>query len=316
MIDERILSNDLVKYYEFNLNDIIKYARLSKKAYKVNLKDGNNFFLKESIPNALEKYHFLSTQGVNNVLYPISNISNKYVTRNDSHSFYLNNYYESFNVLDEIKTMKMINELNQLHNLTSIKKQLSPIHARPKFDEITNRLDFKFRVLEDYVRSIESRELYEYSMPILSNYQYFLNAKGELIKLQKRLISTIKNKESVNYVYVHNNPHLDHLLNIKGVYYLTSLENGMVGLSSLDLAKVYVENEKVDLDFKTIIKEHFKNENNLFEYDYFRFLVLFILIKKMNLTSSDYINSTYFTQVGSSIKRYFENFSDNQEEIN
>ena len=84
----------------------------------------------------------------------------------------------------------------------------------------------------------------------------------------------------------------------------------------MDLAKIYIENENLNIDFKNIIREYFKNENNLFGYDYFRFLVLFILIKRINLTESNYINSTLFVQTSESIKRYFANFSDNQEEIN
>ena len=315
MIKDEIFNNDLVSYYEIDLKEIENYIKLTSKTFKISNINGNSFFVKKTIPNALEKYHFLSNQGVNNILYPITNSNNKYVTRNDFHCFYINNYFDSFNVKDEIKTINMYNELNNLHKMTVIKKQLNPVSARPKFDEITNRLDFQFRILEDYVRTIESRNLYDYSMPILANYQYFLNAKGELIKLQRRLIGSIKNKESVDYTYIHNNPHLDHLLNIKGVYYLTSLEKGKIGLSSLDLAKLYVENEHLNIDFKNIIKEYYKNENNLFGYDYFRFLVLIIFIKKINLTSSDYINSTTFIKVANSIKRYFDNFSDNQEEI-
>lgn len=315
-MNERIIQNDLVKYYEISYQDLLEYYKLSQKAYKVTSKNGNSFFLKETIPNALEKYHFLASQGVNNILYPIINNANRYVTRNNNYSFYVNNYYDSFNIKDESKTTNMFNELNQLHKMTCLKKQLNPMLARPKFDEISNRLDFQFRVLEDYVRTIESRNLFDYSMPILSNYHYFLNAKNELIKLQKRVISSIKNKESVEYSYLHNNPHLDHLLNIKGINYLTSLEKGKIGIDSLDIAKLYVENENINIDFKNMIKEHFKNENNLFGYDYFRFLVLLIYIRKINLTSSDYINSIYFTKVGNSIKKYFENFSDYQEEIN
>ena len=80
-------------------------------------------------------------------------------------------------------------------------------------------------------------------------------------------------------------------------------------------AKAMEITEEVTSPTFNIIKEYYKNENNLFGYDYFRFLVLIIFIKKINLTSSDYINSTTFIKVANSIKRYFDNFSDNQEEI-
>lgn len=307
------INKELVKYYEISFSDTLKYVKISHRSYKINSNNGSSFFLKETIPNALEKYHFLESEGVNNVLYPLYNNKNKYVTRDKDFSFYINNYYESFNLKDELKATNMFNELSNLHKMTTLKKQLSPVSARPKFDELTNRLDFTFRVLEDYVREVESRPLHDYSMAILSNYQYLLNAKVELIKLQRRLISSIKNKESVEYSYIHNNPHLDHLLNIKGINYLTSIEKGKIGLSSLDMAKFYVENEHINIDFKKMIKDYFKNENNLFGYDYFRFLVLVIYILRINLTSSDYINSTIFITTSNSLKKYFENFSDNEE---
>lgn len=316
MIRDKLLKQGLVQYYELNLNNNLELSRNSSKSFILSSKEGNSFFLKETIPNALEKYHFLANQGVNNVLYPIMNKNNKYVTKDKNYSFYINNYYDSFVIKDEVKTANMLKELNLLHQMTKIKKQLRVNTARPKFDEVTNRLDFCFRVLEDYVRSIESKPLMDYSMPILSNYQYFLNAKIELIKLQKRIISSIKSKESVEYAFIHNNPHIDHLLNIKGINYLTSIEKGKIGLDSLDLAKIYVENDNLNIDFKELIKGYYKSENNPFGYDYFRFLVLLIFIRRINLTSSDYINSTIFTSTAASLRKYFEYFSDNQEEVN
>ena len=93
--------------------------------------------------------------------------------------------------------------------------------------------------------------------------------------------------------------------------------DGFIELDREGLDK-FVEEYSLAMDGDDIAfcQEYFKNENNLFEYDYFRFLVLFIFIRKVNLTSSNYLNSTMFVQTASSIKRYFDNFSDYQEEIN
>ena len=103
-----------------------------------------------------------------------------------------------------------------------------------KFEEITNRLDYKFKTLENYVRSVEASNLDENTMSVLGNYHYILDAKKELIRLQKRIISVVKAKEGVDYSFIHNNPKLDNLLNIKGAYYLTSIENGKIGIYSLE----------------------------------------------------------------------------------
>ena len=134
------------------------------------------------------------------------------------------------------------------------------------------------------------------------------------MKLQKRLISSIKAHEGVNYSFVHNNPDLDHLLNIKGVNYLSSLDNGKIGINSLDMAKFYVMNEQYDIDFKQLILDKYYDENQLFYYDYFRFLVLVIYIIRMPITIDDYINANSFVDTSESIKRYFKNFLDYKEE--
>lgn len=308
----RKIKSDIVKYYEINLDDL---KILTSNSFVMKDELGNSFFIKETIPNALEKYHFLNNLNCNNILFPILNKNNQFVTRFDATALYVNNYFQTFDIKDELKTNNLIKELDYLHNTTSFKRQLNPFSSRPKFEELTNRLDYQFRILEDYVRSIESKDLNEYSMQILGNYQYILDAKKELVRLQKRIISTIKAKEGVNYNYIHNNPKLDHLLNIKGTNYLTSIEKGKIGISSLDFAKVYIENENLNIDYKSIYKDIFKNENNPFYYDYFRYLILLIYIRRMNISSVEYINGKTFTNTALSIKKYFETFSDYQEDV-
>ena len=81
------------------------------------------------------------------------------------------------------------------------------------------------------------------------------------------------------------------------------------------MAKLYIENENLNIDYKSMFHEIFKNENNPFYYDYFRYLILLIYIRRMNITSAEYINGNTFSTTASSIKKYFENFSDYQEDI-
>ena len=310
--DLRQIKSDIVKYYEISISEL---RALTTNSFLMNDEKGNSFFIKETIPNALEKYHFLRNQSCNNILFPILNKNDKYVTRFDSKALYVNDYYKTFSVKEELMASNMLKELHTLHRTTAFKRQLNPLSSRPKFEEITNRLDYQFRILEDYVRSIESRDLDEYSMQILGNYQYILDAKKELLRLQKRIISSVKAKEGVEYNYIHNNPRLDHLLNIKGCYYLASVEKGKIGISSLDLAKLYIENENLNIDYKSMFHEIFKNENNPFYYDYFRYLILLIYIRRMNITNINYINGNTFMTTAISIKKYFDTFSDYQEDI-
>ena len=308
----RKLTNSIVEYYEIPLEYITK---LGSKSFKYQDESNREYFLKVSPFNASEKFKFLEGLGVDNIIYPHLNIENEYLTRQKGKAFYLTDFYKQNNLIDEVKAQNMLIELQKLHNSSIIKRQLSTRLARPKFEEITKELDYKFKIIENYVRSVEYESLNIFSMPILGNYQFILDAKKELVMLQKRIINFIKAKEKVEYVYVHNRPSLDHLLNIKGVNYLVSTENGKIGISSLDLAKFYLENEDLEIDFNALIVEDIFKNQSPFYYDYFRFLVLYILIKKIVISSEMYLTAQSFINISNSIKKYFSTFLDNNKNI-
>lgn len=308
----RKLTNSIVEYYEIPLEYITK---LGSKSFKYQDESNREYFLKVSPFNASEKFKFLEGLGVDNIIYPHLNIENEYLTRQKGKAFYLTDFYKQNNLIDEVKAQNMLIELQKLHHSSIIKRQLSTRLARPKFEEITKELDYKFKIIENYVRSVEYESLNIFSMPILGNYQFILDAKKELVMLQKRIINFIKAKEKVEYVYVHNRPSLDHLLNIKGVNYLVSAENGKIGISSLDLAKFYLENEDLEIDFNALIVEDIFKNQSPFYYDYFRFLVLYILIKKIVISSEMYLTAQSFINISNSIKKYFSTFLDNNKNI-
>lgn len=299
-------ANDIVKYYEISLD---QFKVITPKTIKFQDINGNNYFLKNTKYNVYEKYMFLNNQNINNILFPLKNKRNEFVTRNNNSAFYINNYIEDFTIIKEMKFQNMYNELNKLHDQTKIIRQLNPSSSRPKFEEITNRLDYKFKTLENYVRSVEAKNLNIYSMPVLANYQYLLDTKKELVRLQKRIISSVKAKETIEYSFIHNNPKLEHLLNIHGNNYLTSIENSKIGLESLDLAKLYVENENLNIDYTGLLIDRFNNINP-FYYDYFRYMVLLLYVEGLVLSTDEYINAQMFINTTNSIKKYFDNFKD------
>ena len=303
----RSINNSIVEYYEIPLEYICK---ISNKSFKYKDDTNKEYFLKISPFNSSEKFYFLESQGIDNVLYPTLNKENNFITKTKVDSFYVTNFYNSKDIMPELKAQNMLVELNKLHNNSVIKRQLSTRLARPKFEEITKELDYKFRIIENYVRSIESKDFDIFTMPILGNYQYILDTKKELIMLQKRIINFVKAKEKVEYVYVHNRPTLDHMLNVKGVNYLISIENGKIGISSLDLAKFYIECEELNLDFEEILVNDYFKDKGAFYYDYFRFLVLYIYIKKIIINSEKYLVAQSFINISNSVKKYFSIFSD------
>lgn len=264
-------------------------------------------------------FNFLQNVGVDNVIYPEFNNGELTVSTFEQEQYYITPYYDSSIIVPEKQALDLFNELVNLHSKTSFPKKLSPKNSRLKFDEISKQLDYKFIMIEEYIRSLETKEINEQSYNILSKYYYILDAKNELIRLQKRVILYIKDEEGINYSFIHNNPKLDHLIKVKGYNYLVSLEQGKFGIESLDFAKFYVENETLNIDFKKLITNILWQYESNFYYDYFRYLVLLIYIKKLIITNNLFINIKSFNRTAVSIEKYFKNFPDRpitKEEVN
>lgn len=286
---------------------------LTDKTYKITCNQNNCFFVKQ-VSNEIEtKYNFLSNQGVSNVLYPIINRNRKYISNFDGTNYYLNDYIDNYMTIEDSLAYNMFNALERLHDNTIIKRQLSVNNSRPKFEEITKQLDYKFKLLENFIRSLETGVITPSSLVVLEKYHIILEAKKELVKLQKKIILAIKDKESVEYVFVHNNPKIDHIIMSRGSTYLTSIEKGKIGIDSLDFAKFYIENKELNLDFKKIIFDDYYSHKGDFYYNYFRFLVIFIYIKRINISNLSYINLENFVKNCNNINDFIKTFSDKNE---
>ena len=291
------------------------YTPISKKSYKGRCEDGHEYFIKTTELYMQEKFKFLYNQGLENILFPLKNRHGDFITRSEN-NFYITEYIPDFYMIDELKAENMINELNSLHKNTFFKRQLSPLSSRAKMDELFTYLQYKFSLLEAFVRTIEVREYDEFSIPILKNYHYILDAKTEMAKLQKKVISGIKEKKSVYYAFIHNNPKLEHLLVSQGNQFLISIEKSKIGVTSLDLAKFYIENEDLNIDMKSVIKDYFAKFDDNFYFDYFCFLVLLIYIKGIVIVDKDYVSSQSFIYTSHAIKDFMETFGLNEENRN
>lgn len=300
------LNNSISEKYNINIKNI---EQLTDKSYKIVCDSHNCYFIKQ-VPKIVEsKYTFLANQGVSNILYPILNNERKYITDFNDKNFYVNDYIDNIVTKEESRAYNMFNSLDKLHSSTSIKKQLSVNSSRPKIEEITKQLDYKFIVIEQYIRSLETKPIDRYSMMVLEKYHIILNAKKELVNLEKKIIMSIKDKDSVEFSFVHNNPKNEHLIIKNGYQYLTSITKGKIGISSLDVAKFYIENSDIDLDYKEIIFKDYYSQKNSFYYDYFRFLVLFIYIKSIHFSQNEIINKENFVIICNKIEKFMTDFS-------
>lgn len=310
--DQLKFTQNVKEKYNIDVLDIQKYT------HRTIILNGSNgvYLLKFTNPDVEQKYEFLSNIGISNILYPLLNNEKSYLSKGDN-TYFLTNFVNNSNTLiPEVKAQTLFNDLNYIHQKTSFKRQLSPMTSRPKFEEITKQLDYKFTLLEQFIRSVETRPLEVFSIPILSNYHYILDAKFELVKLEKKIIQIIKDRESVEFSFVHNNPQLEHLVINRGERYITSIDKGKIGISSLDMAKLYIENDDLNLDFRAMFKEYFSMKETDFYFEYFKFLVLFIYIKRITITGLDYTSSQSFISSAQNIVKYFHNFKDEQNATN
>ena len=81
------------------------------------------------------------------------------------------------------------------------------------------------------------------------------------------------------------------------------------------MAKLYVETANLGIDFKSYIVDYYYNNENTFNYDYFRFLVLYIYIKRLTINNLDYVSAENFINTANQIKKYFELFLDKKEQV-
>jgi|LSQX01.1.fsa_nt_gb hypothetical protein len=285
------------------------YKPLTAKTFRLRCRDGGDcYFVKRSNIYSQEKYRFLYEQGIGNVAYPLKNVKGHFVTNINKNFLFLSNFYPHFDIVGEIKAVNLADELSNLHYNTYFKRQLSVEFSRKNMEQLFEYLDYKFAALEMFIRSIETRPFDEYSIVILKNYQYLLDAKRIMSELHKGLIGAIKEKKSVNYAFIHNNPKTAHLLTSAGKHYLTSIEKSKMGIPSLDMAKFYIENEHLNFDIKNVILPYLDKYEDPFYRHYFYFLVLLYYVKGLIIIDKDYVTSQNFIFAAHAIKKFIRMF--------
>lgn len=304
MIKYKDILNEMYNIYV--LDEITSDS--SDKIIKIKSID-NQYILKKCNSDFDNKINYLKSMNVFNIIYPIINKNGKYITKNNDEHFFVQLYYHNNLEINEIKANNLLTQLSILHNKTKLRKSLSPLKSKKKFEEIFNYLQYKFSVLETFVRNVESLPYDEYSIVILKNYHYILDAKKIMENLNKKIINYVKDKINVFYVYLHGNPKLNHLINDNG-YYLISYQNGYYGISSLDIAKYYIEVEDLNINHFELINEYFKNYDSDFYFDYFCFLVLLYYVKSIIIYDKDYVSSQSFIYVSDVIKKFIDRFKD------
>lgn len=296
----------------YNL-ELLSYSPITSKSFKVLSKNNEKYIIKKSKEKVKNKYMFLKNEGIDNIIYPLFNNSNLLLNRLTNNPycddcFYVLPYYEDKNVLNEKKANDLLNELIILHNKTKFYRKLSIVKSKDKVEQMISFLDYQFSSLEAYIRTIEASKYDEFSIPILKNYQYILKAKEIMFSKNKKIVKAIKEQKSVMFCFLHNNPKLDHLINYNGNKYLISIDNGVIGIPSLDIAKFYIENEDIYFDISVPINNYLETLEDEFYKDYFVFIVLFMYMKCLIIDTKGYISTQSFIFVANSIKKFTDSF--------
>lgn len=293
---------------------LLSYSPITSKSIKVETNNNEKYIIKKTKSKVINKYNYLKNEGINNVIYPLLNNKNLILTRLNNEilcdeCYYILPYYNENYVLNEKKVKNLLEELEKLHRNTGFYRKLSIIKSRKKIDEIISFLDYQYSIIEAYVRTIESQKYDEFSIPILKNYQYILKSKNIMINKNKSIINSIKEEKSIFFCFLHNNPKIDHLLIIEGNKYLISIDNGVIGIPSLDIAKFYIENEDIYYDISSQIKEYLDSYDDNFYFDYFVYLVILIYLKGLIIDSKGYISTQSFIFTSNSIRKFIKNFN-------
>lgn len=312
------MNSDFIRKLKSNTRDnynidLVGFTTLSDKTYKIVSKNNEKYLIKKTKLKVKDKYLFLQNEGVSNVIYPIENYKGSYSTRL-SNDLYCDDcycvlpFFDDNYALNETKAKALIEELKYLHNKTKFNRNLSVKKSKRKIEDIIGYLDYKFTLIEAYIRTIEAQPFDEFSIPVLKNYQYILDSKKIMIKLNHKIIDSIKEGKSVNFCFLHNNPKIDHLIICGGTKYLISLDNGVIGIPSLDIAKYYIENKDINFDISLQIKKYFEEFDDDFYYDYFVYLVLLFYIKGLIVDKKGYVSTQSFIYTSQSIKKFINNF--------
>lgn len=287
-----------IKNY-YNL-DVVKIQKITNKTLKVELSNNTIFIIKIINKKINKIYEYLKLSDVKNILYP-----KDYFVIDKTH-FFIYQYIEEIYIPLNKKVLNLKDSLFILHQSTLIDKKLSSKEYK-YLKRIYEKLDYKFKMLESFVRTSESKPIKEdFEWIVLSKYNIFLNCKDYMYQLQKKIHTSIDNKESVKYALNHGNPDITHIINNNFI----NFENSRLCIVVSDIAKFYVENSFININWKDTIKEMLIPYEGDFYKNYFKFLVLYIYMINLNINNTySYETLNAYIRISEKIKIFINTFN-------
>lgn len=269
------------------------FKKITNKTFLFNDFD-QSFILKEQTDKSNEIYSYIKSQNIDNILTPIDSIDL------ENHKYYKLPFIEDINYPLSKKVHDLKEELSTIHRKTAITKKIKKAEIK-KFYQISLILNNKFQLLDELVVSSELEEnKTDYNWVILSKYNIILECKKHMYYIQKRITNYISQNESVIYTLNHGLPFINHLINKK----IISIDKAKIGIVSSDIAKFYICNEYINIDWNTFINSWLEEYNKDIYKDHFQFLVLFVFILNIKIDSNSYETMTSYLQITMKIKKF------------
>ncbi len=232
------------------------------------------------------------------VLFNINSITTNYKT------YYLFKGLNE-NSVDISKVKNMSNSLSKVHDLTKFHIALKK-DDNDKFMLIYKILDAKFSKLEMFIRTLETSNLKgDYTWLYLSRYMIILETKKIMFNLQKKISNNLAEKTDLIYAINKNKCSVNDYVNDTLINY----NSASFGFVVSDVAKFYVENDHINVEWYKLIDEWLNKYNDIFYKLYFKFLVLYIYV--LNLNTEDmltYQSANNYIQITNKISKFCKDF--------
>ncbi len=277
----------------------VKVGKFSNKAYYFTTAN-HKFIIKEMDQKAIDIYQILKYVNAN-IFY--ENHIIKYLDKTYYIYLFLDNKGEEKTKIPHIKE-----ELKQVHSLTRFDVSLK----KKEYQNLTNLykiLDSRFSLIEMNMRILETSSLKgDYTWVYLSKYNIILEAKKIMEKLQNKLHKDIEASTDLTYALNHSNPSVSHFKD----KYIINYNNAYFGFVVSDIAKFYVENDHIEINWYEIINPWLNEYKKDIYKTYFKFLVLYIYILNINTeTMLNYESLNKYIQITNKISNFctvFKNY--------
>ncbi len=290
-----MIKNEFITKIEEAFNfKILSQEALTNLVTLLSFKEGKIILKKVNI-RTKNIYDFLASQKVNRVEFPIKQF------KFDNDIYFVYKHINSYEYPSEKKISDLIDAVHELHKKTGFTVRLNDVNFK-FFYRIYKNLDRIFQTLEMFVRECEEKQKKsDFEWIVLSKYHIFITAKKMMYQIQRKIHKYLDNHGNAIYALNHGNLNLNHFIQKK----LISFDNGYTGIFVSDYAKLYVSLDDTEGIWFKEIEDKINSYGNDFYKLYFKFLVLYIYIINLRLSSFEKhtILNTYI-QIASKINLF------------